>query len=260
VLAEDDCVSVGLGEPLGQHPKRFRDEFLAQSTYERWWDPPVFTTRFFVTEHAFTILTSSGDAFLDDLSAHLQRQYFQLHILAHIMKSGFALHRENLFRTAKKFGSRVAAGHFAKADKQLGAYLRFVRANRVYAVSGQEQGQELFDRICHAIGLAELEQETAKMADMLLKHSDNSHTKEVADGTLRLAIIGSVGMALGLVFGFWGMNFFSDQTRWLRDLSGGILFLLSVVLSVVIAFVVARTWRGIDRWLRGSKDLKDDVL
>ena len=245
-LSDDEHVSVGLAEPLEQHPKKFRDRFFALNTYDRWWALPRFTTRFFITGQAFTILAAADDHFSEFLSTHLRRQYLQLHILALIIRSGLELHRESLFRAGKRLDTQNLESEIDNIDKLLEAYLYFVRGNLVQKVSGQEQGQEIFERICRANQLPQLEKETAEMASKLRSHSETFYTKRTSETTIRLAIVGGLGMALGLVFGFWGMNFFQFEREEL-GVSLILWFFASVCVSLAFAGIVAKYWRKINR-------------
>ena len=200
----------------GNYPadKRLFENFDRDNVYDRY---RSWGTRFLVSGYAF-VAVGAGYDFDRHVMMHMRRHYFQMALLAHL-EFATLLSMSNLITCA------VAEQEKKRNDAQFervmtsiqGDFLQFVHRFRFTGVSSQLQGREIFELLRQKLGLDVLFADVLKEIETGTAYLRNRAQAIATDAQVRLSLIATIGLALGLPLALLGSSFLMAE-NWIKDL------------------------------------------
>lgn len=157
-LLEEPSTS-GLGYPYGQ---AFLTDFETRHCYDRFYDPPRFTTRYFLTSYNFTLLGHQGDSFFGEIvRGHFSQHYFAMVLIAQAQKASLLVFWDRLAEISRRYSAEEASEMSRtrlRADLKclIGDFADFTGRMWFSEISNQVQPTELFEKYTEHLGTRRL--------------------------------------------------------------------------------------------------------
>lgn len=265
-LTRSDHVRVAFAQQLDAlgclpYSEPFLRSFEKRYCYDRYWDirdPDRMCTRYYCCEYAFTVIGPPSPFFLDAASgvlSHFRHHYFQIALLAHFQQSSLL----NLADCALRWreDTQGQASSLRSLQQQL---VRFNSEFWFPQVSTQEQGGEIYGLYRKHLQVRQHLSQVTDRVRVLNDFVDTQEEQRMTMATVRLTVVATVGLALSLATGFWGMNVIDrGGFPWIAQATSTNVseywrvmgaFVVSCLLALVLLVVVARGWQQIT-WLFG---------
>jgi len=230
------CFCDGPGDWVLPYASDFLKTFQERFCYDRFWqlEQEYMTSRIFCCGYNFTVMGKSDpEFFLDDKSgmlAHFRHHYLHLGIVAHLHRAVLLVFSDRLSEAMQQknditdFNRRVQ-----EIQKDLAEFMSGVW---FFSVSSHMQGQDLFQAWSDHLGnrrlFEDVMQEVQTVGEILGTNLNETRNK----ATLWLTQVATIGVALGVFIGFWGMSpnevakLFGTNPRLLWIVLGSILLAL----------------------------------
>ncbi|WP_459866335.1 hypothetical protein [Endothiovibrio diazotrophicus] len=239
-LTRADWVRLAFADESGDrfqlpYARSFLESFEAEHCYDRFWDHATpggegwMSTRFLTSGYAFLMVgrddSASGDAqfFTGDGEQHFRRHYLQLGRLVHLQRAALLAIAHDLTLAVERLKGRDISGpgrreFFAAVRGDLTRLLRFTHRYWFHEVTGQTQGQELFERWRAHLGVDRLYGDVTAEAQAINQFLDADDQRRQADVTTRLTYVATAGLFISIVVGVWGsdtvMKSLTDCVAW----------------------------------------------
>ena len=209
----------------------FLKDFEERYCYDRYWEnddgvdkkKKWLTTRYLCCGYAFTMTgnymkvnedtnVKEPDFFINaevGALSHFRRHYFMMGLIAHFHKAALLVLWDKLAKAVAKFTKKEASRREFKKEVHdiLEELLHFTHRYWFTELSNQVQPKELFDWWSHHLGTRELFDRVMKEAQDAHQFLEMEEQKQQTDITIRLTVVATIGLAIGLVLGFFGGNY-----------------------------------------------------
>lgn len=221
----EDPSRFGLAYPYGQ---RFLEDFETRYCYDRFYEPPRFTTRYFLTGYSFTVMGRREDWFFRELvRSHFAQHYFVMVLIAQVQKAALLVFWERLAEISGRYANEQAGPESRarlRSDLKclIGDFADFAARFWFSEVSNQVQPTELFDRYSEHLGtkrlFAEVKEQIELMREVQMAADAEEHAefeKQSAALQNRFTQLQDWWFPLLLATGILGMDgAFADISKW----------------------------------------------
>nr|WP_321444810.1 hypothetical protein [uncultured Cohaesibacter sp.] len=253
------CFADSPGNSAMPYNPHFLSGFEAKHCYDRFFASdaaPDYSVRLTFSGYAFNAV-GGGDFFDDTLEEHFRRHYFQIALLVYLEQSsllGFSKRLTGIVSDFDRAGAPTGSSK-EKAEAQQTfheqvsrlkrEFLQYTHRFRFTGISNQLQPSEMYDQWRDVMGLKPLfddvKEELDAASDFLLAVDQ----KQQADAASVLGVVATIGVVLGVVLGFFGMNAFfsetplnslfneSEQYSWLSFLTDATAVFFALILSCI---------------------------
>lgn len=232
LLTRGDFIRLALADGAGNsdtfpYAEPFLKDFEQRYCYDRFWEEKAnswLNTRYTCCGYAFTMIgeyymgvnkktnDSEPGFFIHEETgglSHFRRHYFMMGLIAHFHKAALLVLWDKLAKAVAKFTKKEASRREFKKEVHdiLEELLHFTHRYWFTELSNQVQPKELFDWWSHHLGTRELFDRVMKEAQDAHQFLEMEEQKQQTDITIRLTVVATIGLAIGLVLGFFGGNY-----------------------------------------------------
>lgn len=220
----------GPGEDDFPYAAKFQQDTFAQHCYDRYHhiqtagaDAP---TRYMMCDYAMTAVTYANESrdkrysYATTLSAHMQRHYYQMFLLAIIDKAtmlglssrisqaieDYDIARSNLHDSPDR--ESVLSETMQDIERD---FLHYVHRFRFTGISGQLQASEMFAQLRRVMQLDELFEDIKTELETAVNFLSSREAQHATNAAERLNIIASLGVVLALAMAFLSMNLLTTE-------------------------------------------------
>jgi len=256
------------------YSSQFAEYFERNYCYDPYWDtnPEYYqkdqeqnkhggmSTRYLCCGYAFTMIGKDDPSFFSNdkagLLAHFRHHYFQIGLIANLNKATLLVQWEDLTKAVADFSGSSQPRQVSqeKISEVLKNLLRLTHRYWFTELSNQMQAKQLFDWWSEHLGNRKLFDQVMKEAQdayQYLEMAEQRHQTKVqqhqTEMTVRLTVLATIGLVVGLTLSLLGMNNPSDL--WGFGRAGvGISF---VVLIIFLAggVLTLRFSKTLSRWI-----------
>lgn len=244
-LRRQDQIRLGLLEeasagPVYPYAQSFLGDFEAKHCYDRYYEPPRLTTRYFLTSYSFTAMGRQSDWFFRELlRRHFEQHYFVMVLIAQAQRVSLLVFWDRLAEISSKYAE---AGPTQESRNRLRTDLKgliedfadFSARFWFSEVSNQIQPTELFDRYSEHLGtrrlFGEVKEQIELMREVQMAADAEDHavfekaSTRLQNGFTRLQ---ELWFPLLLATGVLGMDgAFAETTQWFEKALRGSWFFL----------------------------------
>lgn len=216
-------------EGLSCQNDRMRRDIIKKATYERW---QKNCSLYGVSRYSMVFLTNSGtDIFAPFLFPYFETEYARMAELVLMQRATvlrFSSEVTNISKLAggKGFGERVSSLYRE--------YIRFENQMYFREISAQDQGIEMYQKLYDAMGLKEqvekLDDEIEELYNYVTLREDRRTNRTMS----LLTWITTIFLPVTVVAGYFSMNDFGTNTKFLFQSVSIIVFAILVISIVLI--------------------------
>ncbi len=257
LLTRGDFIRLALADDAGDsdsfpYAEPFLKDFEERYCYDRFWEEKAnswLNTRYLCCGYAFTMVGKNEPNFFANEEngglSHFRRHYFMMGLIAHFHKAALLVLWDKLAKAVAKFTKKEASRREFKKEVHdiLEELLHFTYRYWFTELSNQVQPKELFDWWSHHLGTRELFDRVMKEAQDAHQFLEMEEQKQQTDITIRLTVVATIGLAIGLVLGFFGGNYnieekFNHLTSLFASWSNWKLTLILTGFSFIFMMIV----------------------
>lgn len=220
------CFADSPGKSAMPYNPHFLSGFEAKHCYDRFFASkaaPFYSVRLTFASYAFNAV-GGGKFFDETLEEHFRRHYFQIALLVYLEQASLLGFSKRLTGIVSDFDRAGAPAGSSKERAQAEQafheqvsrlkreFLQYTHRFRFTGISNQLQPSEMYDQWRDVMGLKPLfddvKEELDAASDFLLAVDQ----KQQADAASVLGVVATIGVVLGVVLGFFGMNAFFSAT------------------------------------------------
>jgi len=252
-LAADEWLALSEADParFARYAPAFRDNALAEATYDRWWDrsDPKLRHRYLAGPMTyFTVIGAPVDRppWFERIRTSWRRQHYQMFLLAHYQRAALLDLQDRIARAADKAGwdDDALLREIESIRRRMAV---FSSSCYFLEISPQVQGQELYSLLRKRLSLDSLYEgvidDKALLGNWVMAREEQRSAK-------RWEVINLWVIPLGLAITFLGANVFILPLQCLLKSMFPNVFLRDGIISlglVVPALLVARVYHWVLR-------------